>query len=48
MVPSLTAQAWLDFANLAYSVSGKGFYLGRSESSESWKVSSEILENERK
>lgn len=43
IVPRLTAQAWLDSANLAYSVSGKGFYLGRSESSESWKVSSEYV-----
>lgn len=46
LAPSLTAQAWLESANLAYSVFGKGFFLGRSDGIESWKISSEDVEND--
>ncbi len=46
LAPSLTAQAWLDSSNLAFSLLGKGFYLGHSENSESWKVSSEDVESD--
>ena len=46
MVPSLTAQARLESANLAYSVIGEGFFLGRSDGLESWKISSEDVDND--
>lgn len=46
LAPSLTAQAWLESANLAYSVFGKGFFLGRSDGIESWKISAEDVEND--